>query len=413
MRKGAGRFRLRSALVNAAVLTVTVSLIYLVGGQLALRYYFPYQSPTLRSHLPDLPVVVGQTSKRSTVPRDYIAILGDSYAEGLGDWLIQAEATGARRYHAGHVVHDMTGRDVISLGRWGYGSAEFMVLKPARLFLDRTCPALPALERPSKIVVYFYEGNDPIDNRRFVEMRVPAATTGNSPDLIDRYLTERYGTVAWWRCHTYFALTLRDWAKFAYRQIRIAAVAGPRAAVAAPAEPTGTELPNQLRFADKVLRAGTLLGPPLHFTEPQNLLAAMVFSRSLAWLRAQFPDIPVLVAYLPSPAVAYRFAGGTASVREGPAAVMRSTGVVQAASQSLCQRFRKLALEGGAQFLDARPALRAAAQVAPVHGPLDWDHFNEAGYRALGQALVPAIGGTESTPCHAPKDTQGMSSEPL
>ncbi len=406
------RSRLRSALVNAAVFTAAILLIYVIGGQLALRYYFPYQPPTLRSHLPDLPDVVGQTSKRGTIPHNYTAILGDSYAEGLGDWLLQAETAGSRRYHAGHVLHDLTGQDVISLGRWGYGSAEAMVLKPARVFLDRTCPALPTLEKPRNLVVYFYEGNDPIDNSRFVDRRVPAAAAGGAPESIDRYLRERYGTVAWWRCHTYFALAMRDWAKLAGRQAGLAAGIGPRSAHAAPVESPATPRPNRIRFADAVQQVDTLLGPPLHLDEHRNSLAGTVFSRSLAWLRGQFPGIPVLVVYLPSPAVAYRFEGGTASVREDNKPVMRTPDALLAGSQTLCERFRKLALDGGAQFLDARPALRVAARSAPVHGPLDWDHFNEAGYRALGQALAQALAGqVANNSCVASDDAPGRSPE--
>ena len=30
--------------------------------------------------------IFGQTSKNSVIPKDYLAIIGDSYALGLGDW---------------------------------------------------------------------------------------------------------------------------------------------------------------------------------------------------------------------------------------------------------------------------------------------------------------------------------------
>jgi hypothetical protein len=46
-----------------------------------------------------------------------------------------------------------------------------------------------------------------------------------------------------------------------------------------------------------------------------------------------------------------------------------------------------------------RPALRAAAAKALIHGPRDWNHFNDAGYRVLGETLAKSIGDTASTAC--------------
>jgi hypothetical protein len=46
-----------------------------------------------------------------------------------------------------------------------------------------------------------------------------------------------------------------------------------------------------------------------------------------------------------------------------------------------------------------RPALRAAAATTVIHGPRDWNHFNNAGYRVLGETLARTIDETASTEC--------------
>ena len=56
-------------------------------------------------------------------------------------------------------------------------------------------------------------------------------------------------------------------------------------------------------------------------------------------------------------------------------------------SQMSCEKIRNATLAAGVEFVDARPALRKAAVNAFVHGPRDWNHPNERGYRVLG-ALV-------------------------
>src|SRR6266853_6972441 len=187
----------KAALANAATVAVSLVLACVVAALLMFRFVIPYISPTLRAYLADLPVVVGQTSKRDYLPHDYIAILGDSYAEGIGDWLIDAEARGTSQFHSAHVLHELTGKDVITLGRWGYGSAEAMVLKPSRVYFHPPCILFPRVEKPKRILVYFYEGNDVIDNNNWVELRVPEALSGDSLRQIDGYLHDRYGVVEW------------------------------------------------------------------------------------------------------------------------------------------------------------------------------------------------------------------------
>ena len=56
-------------------------------------------------------------------------------------------------------------------------------------------------------------------------------------------------------------------------------------------------------------------------------------------------------------------------------------------SQRICEGLRAATLRNGAGFVDARPTLRAAGSRQQVHGPRDWKHVNETGYRLIG-ALV-------------------------
>jgi hypothetical protein len=60
---------------------------------------------------------------------------------------------------------------------------------------------------------------------------------------------------------------------------------------------------------------------------------------------------------------------------------------VYARSQRICEGIRAVSLKNGAGFVDTRPALRAAGARQAVHGPSDWRHVNEIGYRIIG-ALV-------------------------
>jgi hypothetical protein len=72
----------------------------------------------------------------------------------------------------------------------------------------------------------------------------------------------------------------------------------------------------------------------------------------------------------------------------------------------------------GMGFIDARPALRAAAATRAIHGPIDWLHLNHAGYQALGDFLtrrlrmsdrrIPAAERNVDRQAIAPADRSGI-----
>jgi hypothetical protein len=108
------------------------------------------------------------------------------------------------------------------------------------------------------------------------------------------------------------------------------------------------------------------------------------------------------MVYLPSPAAIYRHADQTVDTyTDWPLNTVRAApaGDIDAVSQRTCERIRKLTMAQGVRFLDMRPALRAAAANALIHGPRDWNHFNDVGYRVLGETLARTMEDTASTAC--------------
>ena len=79
-------------LKNLALFVATLFLMLVLGewlfpkilGKLPLRLYGSIDK-NLR--------ILAQSSKKSTLPHEYIAIVGDSYAVGAGDWLEEIRGT--------------------------------------------------------------------------------------------------------------------------------------------------------------------------------------------------------------------------------------------------------------------------------------------------------------------------------
>src|SRR2546421_3213574 len=283
----------RSRLANTALVLLSLAVTYLAASFFLFRVIIGDLSINLHPHFPDLAEVFAQTSKAGTVPRDYIALLGDSYAQGQGDGLLNANGDRAKALHSAHVLQRRTGRDVISIGTGGAGSAQAMVRMPTRILRDG-CFLYPHLDPPRQILVYFYEGND-LDENGYV-VNVLAQHAAVTRENLARYIAEHYAAPPTLRCFTDLADTGLKMAQFLL---------------------TDTESFENLRKPsahNKVIAGGaahpapTLQKPPVELDRRATDAALMVFDVSLDWLRSNFASAAITVVYLPSPAAIYRHA---------------------------------------------------------------------------------------------------------
>ena len=147
--------------------------------------------------------------------------------------------------------------------------------------------------------------------------------------------------------------------------------------------------------------APTLQKPPVELGPQASDASLMVFDVSLEWLRKNFAAA-ITVVYLPSPAAIYRHADAAVDVYwRWPLMEVQPVlaADIYAASQRTCEQIRTLTLAHRARFIDMRPALRAAAASTVIHGPRDWNHFNDAGYRVLGETLARTADDAASAGC--------------
>jgi hypothetical protein len=114
----------------------------------------------LHEYLPHGVQSLAQSSKRSAVPRDYIALVGDSYAQGYGEWFLGVDPSKNPQFHSGHVLHSKLEVDVITFGASGAGSLHALVTEPVAQWEYMNSIALYSLDPPKQILVYFYAGND-------------------------------------------------------------------------------------------------------------------------------------------------------------------------------------------------------------------------------------------------------------
>ena len=111
--------------VFAGIYLITCSLCVLVILELIFPFTINMFPLKLHSILGRGVDIFGQTSKNSVIPKDYLAIIGDSYALGLGDWKreqVERSFIWSPPFQSGHILYKKTGQDVVTFGKMGSGS---------------------------------------------------------------------------------------------------------------------------------------------------------------------------------------------------------------------------------------------------------------------------------------------------
>jgi hypothetical protein len=332
--------------------------------------------------------VLSQHSKAALIPKNYILLLGDSHAQGYGEWLERADPRGTDPYHSAHVLQDLLGRDVLSYGRGGVGSIPGLVLLPARW--DRALARF-GLEQPDTVLVYFYEGNDLNNNLRYLRKHFPGGYDDPrvfDPDTFDAFLARELDDYLASKRWADVTLTL----PFVNEQLRRLReiVRGS----ASPPQPVSETLPepsvNRARLAGGVVEIPDgIQAPALELTPHELKLALFVADRSLAFLAEHYADARIHVIRIPAPLSSYEIASKRVHVQtyEGRSALYQAASVEQHC-EIIGASLSASAQEHGMGFLDLRPAILEATRQRIVHGPSDWRHSNQEGYTLIGRKIA-------------------------
>ena len=349
----------------------------------------------LQGDLPEDVRVFAQSSKSGVVPRDPVLLLGDSNAQGSGDWLLETDPNRNGPFHSAHVINRLTGRDVITLGVSGAGSAEGMAAFPEIAYANAKDAWYLRLPSPHVAVVYFYEGNDLNDNMRFLARRVENLDAADLVDRIDRsiaaYPSEFFVSRGWWRHFTLLRFSARIVLRIFAESTESVRERPKLDDVRRIAD---ADKPNIVEVAGQAIELpANLQSPAMELTPTEMANASLVFERSLDFLRKLLPHTPTLVVYLPSPLSSYRLLTPEVSIQRY---VMSSTTRyakerVAEYSNAVCRLIRSATITQGAGFLDLRPAVRTASAREILHGPREFKHFNRKGMQLLGQAVAERI----------------------
>ncbi|MBI5241689.1 MAG: SGNH/GDSL hydrolase family protein [Elusimicrobia bacterium] len=407
--------RLRSLLVDLSLSAASLLLFYLFCELVVFPLnliHFPHR---LQWRANDPLLLFTQSTRRHRLPKDYIAIVGDSHAAGV----ISDEAGLAKFSSLGRAsdayLFRKTGRDILALGQPGAGSLGGLVGTPIGTleFFART--RLYRVPEPSVILAYFYEGNDLDDSIRELEQRYDGksdAARFKDPAYFREFIEgvvlaehplHRVARDFRWYDNLLLARLIRNYAarswantsfkrpdlsRFFTRNSKPVLMNGLRPAPAPSPPPVNRVLVD----GKEVGLPPALQSPALELTVPELERAAWVFEQSLKHLAGRFPKARVYTVYIPSPLSCYELASPKVSIeRYHSRGELYDSRLVRPRSELIAGLIRKASERCRVPFIDARPAMRAEAEKRLIHGPRDWFHPNAIGYAVLGDAVLGGL----------------------
>jgi len=385
----------------ALTIFMSVALTYLVIELVLFRLFFHYLPLKLYGYVPEEISILFQSSKTFALPDNYIALAGDSHAQGKGDWLLNSNTNLKPGFQSAHVINEIYQRDVVTFGRGGAGSLDGIVRRPISHYEYINKSFLYSLPEPDAVLVYFYEGNDFNNNLR--DIRQLAGHFGNRENLFNEKLFRRTISEVFLRKGSAYKATQRfsfgD--NFFFMRFLSNLISAQKLDKDMITQTDGKwkagEWNEILVNSEKVMLPDRLQAPPVGLDDNEIDVAVYVFEQSLLYLRSYFRNSRIGVMYVPSPLSSYEVTSQQVYLQNysGKQAIY-TTKEVEAASNHLGALIGSVVEDHGMYFVDARIHVRARSEKRILHGPIDWKHFNKDGQLALADAALDLLSKMET-----------------
>lgn len=385
------------SLINWILTLTMLSITLLVVEYVIENYLINIMPLKFQFSLPAALSVLSQSSKHGRIPQDYIAIVGDSYAQGKGDWLLNVNPNTNAPFHSAHALNELTAKDVISFGKSGASNIEGWVREPIAKYEFINKKIDDAFSKPSIVLAYFYAGNDLTENviqikQSFIPQYGEEGLSNNSfwQEFFKKEITQRrvapysnsLGDTGWLLSSIFKIIKNEFKSKDNNEEFAVFT-----------SNPIGKI--NRVWVQGKqVSIPDGLQSPSLELNSSETELGFLAFTYSLQYLKNFFADSRVVVVYIPSVLESYRYASHEvkiSSIETSHEKLQRdiySTSELSTRSNELADRVKSIALALGLDYIDTRPKIMAASAQKIIHGPKDWRHFNRAGYEVLAQSIA-------------------------
>ena len=361
----------------------------------------------MQTFLPKPYRILSQTSKKQTIPKDYIAIFGDSYAQGAGDWFISTNKWLNEEFHSAHILHNNLKKDVITFGKGGASTIKGLIIDP--LHSLQILRQRYKFDDPAQILIYFYEGNDLDDNIIDLKFRNPRYYNFENYGTIEKksfmtYLDQvskikieknRFGTFTYKSdillflkiFRTAIKNTINNWRKRDRHNSIINHDSVPFFSII-------NDISNQNNIIvinnEYYLLRSNLQGPALELSSEDLRIAVKVFDYCIEYIKKLFPESEISIVFVPSVLSCYNLVTDVSiQTYFDDSTEIYSKEYFISRNNYINRTIKNIAKNHNINFIDPTNKIRLSNNI--LHGPEDQSHFNKEGYTLLADYISEKI----------------------
>ena len=351
---------------------------------------------------------LGQYSKKDVVPKEHIAIIGDSNVYGFGPWLYDNSWSMEQpTFATHHLLHNSLNQDFIAYGFPGYGTFGFTLSAVAEYNMINDSLIWSNFPEPYQILIVFYEGNDLINNLQEVQHRglqIDNISQENFEQQIERLIKDESAElesgfsftdhIACWNIT--HGLLKNYLNKFSRESDNIT---DPIKDEIFNQSPENQEKPNEPEnialVGGKKISLGYLEGPALHLTNNEIHLSLEITKQSFQYIKKKFPQSQIDVVYLSTALSLYDF--NNSKLRPAPLRldIKNETArdrtfteeEVKLKNMHLRTSMKTITQELKIGFIDTTDSMSKIAKNYRLHGPRDPIHLNRRGYETYADII--------------------------
>ena len=351
---------------------------------------------------------LGQYSKKDVIPKEHIAIIGDSNVYGFGPWLYENSwSMGQPDFATHHLLHKSLDKDLIAYGFPGYGPFGYSLSTVAEYNMINGSLIWPKFPKPSQILIFFYEGNDLINNLHEVQHRrlqINDISQENFKQQIVRLIKDESNEL---KTSLSFTDQFASWNLasgilknyfnkfFPEDDYSIAPIIDGELKQSPKNQSKPSESENIALIDGGKIPLGYLEGPALHLSKNEINLSLEITKQSFQYIKKKFPQSQIDVVYLSTALSLYEF--NSSKLRPAPlkldikSEAIRDTTFsqqeIKLKNMDLRRSIETISKEIKIGFIDTTDDMSKIAKDYRLHGPRDPIHLNQRGYEAIADII--------------------------
>ena len=399
--------KLKNYIFNCITLIISILIALLIINftliKISPQKLFPRP---LAGSLPNILLTFYPDTYNKMNLHNYVAILGDSYAQGGGD----AYLNGIYDYSIMHHLHKNDKKNYLSFARAGYGSISAVSNLVKMHKLSHLSYFIKDLNKPESIIFFFYEGNDLRDNiaeyNGFIKnneeisdytlRRINAKIKLTNLDkLVNNFpilpfIGELYKDIE--------NLFTRAFTRNGLKEIktlitsRIKKLFG-HTIVLDDIPVDNLTWINSVKNHEKIKNIRPVQGAAIHLVDKEISIALEIFFESIKYIKSWSQTNKIYIVYLPSPISTYVWNEPIVIYYQNNLEKIKTTSNEKNNLNSIFIRnqIKNFSKNNGIEFLDTTDYIFEKGKNAALHGPLDWGHFNYEGYKNISNYMIKNI----------------------